>query len=92
MRITRNIFIILGIIFIAVNLIGYLAGAKPFPENDKVSLANMIGYFIGSNFLFICGCVFLSFANKLNKKIKKKNDRAMVDSLLKNEPNDAENQ
>jgi hypothetical protein len=89
MRIARNIFIILGVLLIILNLLGYLAGAKPFPE-DTTQNVNIIAYFIGANMLIICGCVFLLFANKLNKRIKRKKEKALVDSLLSDQTESSE--
>lgn len=82
MRIAKNIFLILGILFILFNLLGYVAGHKPFDRSLDTN--GQIGYFIGSNIFFIIGLIFLLISNRYKKKIKNKKDKELVESLLNN--------
>jgi hypothetical protein len=86
LRITKNILLILGILLIVFNLLGYAAGASAFPENPEATRAEKAGYFIGSNLFFITGAILLFISYRINKKLKKRQDRNLVDSLFKDEP------
>ncbi len=77
----KNIFLILGILCILLNLLGYIGGHRPFI--DHPNKVEQIAYFIGSNIFLIGGLIFLFISNHLRKKIKRKNDKKLVESLFK---------
>ena len=84
MRVVKNILLILGIIAIVLNFIGFLGGVSPFPKEDK-PLHLKIASFIGYNFLNIFGLIFLFFSFLISKWLSKKQRKKMVEELLKQE-------
>ncbi|MGN6291099.1 MAG: hypothetical protein ACTHMV_00010 [Chitinophagaceae bacterium] len=82
MRVVRIIFLVLGILLILFNILGYVAGARPFPDDPNENTAHKIAYFIGSNLFLIVGGIFLLVARNLQKKMNKKNDKQLIDSLF----------
>ncbi len=81
MATAKNIFLILGILCILFNLLGYIGGHRPFI--DRPNKVEQIAYFIGSNIFLIGGLIFLFISNYLRKKIKRKNDKNLVESLFR---------
>ena len=67
MKTRRNVYLIVGIILIILNL---LVEITEYIDNPEYFSFN-IGYLIGYNFLLICGLVLLRFAYKLQKKINR---------------------
>lgn len=82
MRIARIVLLTLGILAILFNILGYIAGVKPFQDDPTGNTAGAIGYFIGTNLFFIIGGIFLLIARSLQKKLNRKNDKQLVDSLF----------
>ena len=62
MRIARIVLLILGILAILFNILGYIAGARPFQDDPTGNTAGAIGYFIGTNLFFIIGGIFFAVA------------------------------
>ncbi len=81
MTAAKNIFLILGILCILFNLIGYIGGHRPFIDNPNI--VEQIAYFIGSNIFLIGGLIFLLISNHFRKKIRRKKDNNLVESLFK---------
>ena len=81
MRIAKNVFLWLAILFILANTLGYLGGASPLPK-ETVDTERKIGYFIGANLLYIIGFLFLFISYRIGIRIKKKNDAQLIDSLF----------
>jgi len=78
MKIRRNIYIIIGITFIVLNL---LIEIQEYPKHpDKF---NDISYLIGYNFLVYCGLILLGLAYRVQRKINRKK-RIALDELIKN--------
>jgi len=80
--IARNILLIIALILFFFNGVSYIFGNANIPDGD---IENKIAYLIGRNGLFIFGFIFLLIAFFLHKKVIRKRERKMVDSLLKNE-------
>ncbi len=79
MRTRRTIFLILGIVFILLQLISY-AGMHIDPSKDT---AYNVGYMIGSHLFLILGLVFFWVAYRTHKKIKARANQQMLDEFLK---------
>ena len=69
MKIRRIIYIIIGILFILVNLLTDLLELSSGSSYGSDTAYN-IGYFLGSHLLLFIGLIFLRQAYKLGKKIK----------------------
>jgi hypothetical protein len=82
----KNILLSLAIFLMAINLLGYIGGARPFPKED-VDAISKGAYFIGTNLFFIIGFILLLFAFRINKKLNRRKDRQLVDDLLSNQNN-----
>ncbi len=69
MKIRRAVYVVLGCIFILLNILIDIVNPdrSPISENEN---GYAIGYFIGSHFLIIFGLIFLGLAFKVHKKIK----------------------
>jgi hypothetical protein len=61
MRITKNIFLILGILCILVNILGFLGGAKPLPIAASATTLDKIAFFIGTLMFFLLAYYFSGF-------------------------------
>lgn len=82
MRRLRIVLIVLGILLIVFNGIGFAGGANPFLKGTTEPIINKIAFFIGSTVFSILGLLFLFIAWQINKRIKRKEDKKMVDSLF----------
>ncbi len=85
MRIAKNIFLILGILCILFEILGYIGSGRIFipPGNlQSNDTAEQIGGFIGYNLFLIMGLIFLLLSNRYRKKIARKKDKNLVDSLF----------
>jgi hypothetical protein len=83
MKIFRNILIIIGILAILVNIPGWLAPEDPaaladLPEGDS---AGLMAYRLGHNSFAIFGLLLLFTAFMINRKIKKKKRKDIIDSF-----------
>ena len=79
MKTKRIIFIVLGWLFIFLNVAGYLAAigeGRPVFEDDSIP------FIIGFNFWFLLGIVFFRMANKQKRKIQKAKEKEMLDNFL----------
>jgi hypothetical protein len=81
MKPLRIILLVLGYLFVVVNFFGYVGnnGKIPVPRTTGV---NKVAFFIGYNFLFIFGVIFLIIAFLIGQRLKKKERKKMVDSLF----------
>lgn len=77
MKILRTILIVLGILLIVLNLLAYLA---PITPKDK-STAGLIGWYIGKNLMLMVGIGLLLWARSINKQLKKRELKEILDSL-----------
>ena len=82
MRLTKIILIVLGILLILFNGIGFLGGANPFLKDPTEPMINKIAFFIGSTAFSVLGLLSLFIAWLINKRIKRKENKKMVDSLF----------
>lgn len=82
MRIVKTILIVLGILSIFFNAIAYFQGLRPFTDDPAAGMADRIAYFIGTNAFFIFGGLLLFISWLLNRRIKRKENKKMVDSLF----------
>ena len=82
MRVTRIILIVLGILLIVLNGIGFLGGVTPFLKDPTEPMINRIAFFIGSTAVSILGLLLLFIAWLINIRIKRKENKKMVDSLF----------
>lgn len=68
MRLRRNIYLVIGIVLIALNLLSDLLGSKEIiSESGDTSFS--LGYMIGSHIMLIVGLILTGFAYKIQKKI-----------------------
>jgi hypothetical protein len=80
MKIRRAIYIILGSLFILVNILVDIINPDNSPMVTQGN-AFSFGYFIGSHFLIIFGLVFLGLAYRVNKKIKRKQNNELEKNI-----------
>jgi LPXTG-motif cell wall-anchored protein len=73
----RNILITVAVILILFNSVSYLAGTAKAPADNSVA------YWIGYNFLLIIGLILLIIAFVIHRKVKRKREKEMIDSLFK---------
>jgi hypothetical protein len=73
MKISRNIYLIIGTILIVVNILVDILDIQNLTMQLERTSFN-IGYIIGSQFFLIIGFILLRMAYKIQKKINKKND------------------
>lgn len=85
MKTAKNIFLSLGILFILFNILGFVGGASPFPKDGTEEAVNKVAYFIGANLFIILGLIFLFIAYRFNKKIQKKREKELLDSLIEDQ-------
>jgi hypothetical protein len=87
MKLRRTIYLVIGCIFVFVNLLFYLValmhpnekiGITPAQEGDP---AYMAGHYFGMNLFMVTGLIFLYASYRLNKKIKRKELEDIVDSI-----------
>jgi hypothetical protein len=76
----RNILIVVALILIFFNALSYAGGNTGLPEGDRV---NKTAYLIGRNFLFIIGLILLVIAYFIHRKVTRRRNKNMVDSLFK---------
>jgi hypothetical protein len=84
MKIRRTIYLVIGCIFVSLNLLLYvIALMKPsgLTAEDKGKPGVELGYYLGMNLFTIVGIIFLVASYRLNKKIKRKKLEDMVDSF-----------
>ena len=87
MKIRRNVFLVLGCLFAAFNIISHIAIAlRPSPETEipleyKGDTAYILGHYLGANLFFIIGFIFLYIAFRTNKKIRRKKRQELMDSF-----------
>ena len=68
MRLRRNLYLVIGIVLIALNLLSDLLGSKEITsESNDASFS--LGYMIGSNIMIIVGLILTGLAYKIQKKI-----------------------
>ena len=77
MKVIRTILIVLGVLLIVLNLLAYLAPVTP---KDK-STAGLIGWYIGKNLMLMVGIGLLLWVRSINKKLKRREMKAIIDSL-----------
>jgi hypothetical protein len=82
MRIAKNIFLVLGIILILFNLLAFLGGASPFVKNPSATTEERVGYFVGTFLVLFIGLLFLWISYRINKRIKRRQDKELLDSFL----------
>jgi hypothetical protein len=78
MKTRRTIYYILAVCFILFNIPAWVKGTTIERPDDAAELA---GYYIGSCIFFIIGLVFLLLAFSVNKKIRRKKEQELMDSL-----------
>jgi hypothetical protein len=83
MKIAKNVFLIVGIIFICFNLLGLIGGAGVPPRDIPV---NKTAYLIGANLFNIVGIIFLFIAYRYHKKITRKKLEADSQFSFEKEP------
>ena len=82
MRIRKNIYIIVGVILIVLNL--FVDFAEYIERRSlKADPAYSIGYFIGSHLLLILGILLLRIAYKIQQKIKRYAVQQMIEEIGK---------
>jgi membrane-bound ClpP family serine protease len=82
MRIRKNIYIILGIVLILLNL--FVDFAEYIERRSlKTDAAYSIGYFIGSHILLIFGMLLLRIAYKIHQKMKRNEVQQMIEEIGK---------
>ncbi len=81
MKILRTILIILAIVCILFNVMAYFSGLR-FPGSEK-TLEERVAYIIGLNFLNIIGLILLMIAFFINKHIRKKDRKNLIENFLK---------
>ena len=79
MKTRRTVYYILAVLFILFNIPGWIHFNKTKLPDDAAERA---GYCFGSCIFFIIGLVFLLLTFSINKKIKRKKEQELVDSLL----------
>ena len=84
MRIVKNILLVLGVLLIIFNTLGYVAGASPFLDETK-PMVDKVACFIGTNIFNIFGLIFLFVSFKIHRRQKKKERKRMVETLLEPE-------
>ena len=77
MKVLRTILIVLGILLIVFNILAYFVPAVP---KDK-STAGLIGWYVGKNLMLMVGIGLLLWARSINKKLKRREMKAIIDSL-----------
>jgi len=85
MKTRRTVFLILGCIFVAFNILALIAvGQNPSPDTTLPADAEtpvMLGHYVGLNLFFIIGFIFLFIAYRINRKIKKVARQNLLDSF-----------
>lgn len=87
MTIRRNIYLVIGIVLIALNLLSDLLGRNEI-VNDLGDTSFSLGYMIGSHIMLIAGMVLIGFAYKIQKRIvrhRKKEFEKSIEEIGKNE-------
>jgi uncharacterized membrane protein len=79
MKVKKFLYLIVGALFILLNLITDILSLSEYKSNDAYY---NIGYFIGSHILFLVGIIFLRLAYKINKKLKSK-DNSLEEAIEK---------
>ena len=79
MKPLRIIFLVLGILFLLVEILGYTGGQMKVPDGR----AERIEYYIGYNLNLVLALIFFWLAWLIGKKIKKKEKARMLDDFLK---------
>jgi EamA domain-containing membrane protein RarD len=66
MKTRRNIYLIIGVVLILLNL---LVDIVNFNEDKSKDIPYSIGYFIGAHIFLLIGIILVRMAYKLHKKI-----------------------
>ncbi len=77
MKLRKNIYLIIGIILIVLNLITDILNLSEYHPNDA---GYGIGYFIGSHIFLLVGIILLRMAYKINRKLKEQ-DNNLYDEI-----------
>lgn len=80
MKARRNIYLVIGGLLVIINL---LVDVVALQEQDPAVNDGMFnaGYFLGSHFLLIIGLVFLRWAYKINRRLAKRSEIELEDSI-----------
>ena len=80
MKTRRNIYYIIGVFLIILNL---LTDLKSLSENNSKDTGYSIGYFIGSHILLLIGIVLCRMAYKINLRLKSSNSDSLENEIDK---------
>jgi hypothetical protein len=78
MKTRRTVYYILAAVFMLFNIIAWINFDKSKMPQDPAERA---GYYFGSCIFFIIGLIFVLLAVSVNRKIKRKQQQQLVDSL-----------
>jgi hypothetical protein len=82
MKVKRVLFIVLGWLFIFLQLFNYVGSAS---RHEPLMKETNIGYIIGYNFMLIFGIVFLFIAKRYKGKMQIKKEYGELNNLLASE-------
>jgi len=82
MKVKRVLFIVLGWLFIFLQLFNYVGSAS---RHEPLMKQTNIGYIIGYNFMLIFGIVFLFIAKRYKGKMQIKKEYGELNNLLASE-------
>ena len=80
MKRRMGIYNILGVVFLVLQLPGYLDSFL-HPEPGNVDVAERWGGYLGFNFMLIVSVIFFISAAQLKKKIKQQENDQDIDSI-----------
>jgi hypothetical protein len=78
MKILRAVLYILGILLILLNIVSLITSEKTHMPKET---AERVGYYLGFCLFFLPGIVFILIARSISKKIRRKKEQQLVNSL-----------
>ena len=82
MKVLRAILYLLGIVWILLIIVSLInREPAPVPTDTAARTGYYFGYYLTSLMFFVPGLVFILLARRISKRLRRKKDQELVDSL-----------